>query len=302
MSILVVGSVAFDSIRTPFGEVENAQGGSALYFAVAASRFAPVRLVAVVGGDFQDRHLDVLAGRPIDLRGLSRLPGETFRWSGEYRYDMNEAVTRKTDLNVLERFRPQVPAEYRENDVVFLANIDPDLQSSVLDQVTRPKLVAADTMNFWIESRRDALERLLRRIDMLVINEGETRMLGGEVNIQRAARRVLEMGPKVLVVKRGEYGVLMFNGEDTFAAPGLPIETVTDPTGAGDTFSGGMMGWLARSGDYSDAGLRRAVVYGSVMASFTVEDFGLGRLKTVSDADVEARFGLFERLTRLQRL
>jgi sugar/nucleoside kinase (ribokinase family) len=297
VSILVVGSVAFDAIKTPFGEVGAAQGGSAVYFSLAASCFTEVKLVAVVGEDFGIEHRSVFKDRPIDLAGLVRVSGKTFRWSGEYRFDMNEATTLKTELNVLEGFSPEVPAEYRETPFLFLANIDPDLQRRVLSQVKRPRFVAADTMNFWIDSKRESLERLLPELDALVINEGEARMLGRDVNLRKAARNILKDGPRTLILKRGEHGVLMFNGDRVFAAPGMPLETVVDPTGAGDSFAGGMMGRIAATGDLSDAGLRQALVYGSTMASFTVEDFGVKRLASVSKTEIAERYRSFEELT-----
>jgi sugar/nucleoside kinase (ribokinase family) len=303
MNLLVVGTVAFDSISTPFGDAPDTQGGSATYFSVAASHFAKVRLVSVVGDDFEDQHMQVFEGRSIDTSGLARVPGKSFRWKGEYHHDMNEAQTLDTQLNVLESFEAKVPDSYKDSDVVFLANIDPDLQQHVLDQMTAPKLVAADTMNYWIDSKRKSLESLLKRIDCLVINEGECRMLGETTNILKAGRSILDMGPKTLVVKRGEYGVIMMSQDGgVFAAPGLPLEEVVDPTGAGDSFAGGMMGYLSKHETLDDDSLRRALVWGCVMASHTVEGFGLQRLRSVTSDDLDARVKEFERLTHLQRL
>ena len=303
MSVLVVGSIAFDSIATPFGQVDKAQGGSATYFSLAAAQFTDVRLVGVVGEDFEDRHMGVFGGRRIDTSGLVRAPGKTFHWKGAYEYDMNEAHTLATELNVLEGFSAAVPEAFRDSPYVFLANIEPRLQLHVLDQVKAPRFVAADSMNYWMQSRLGDLKLLLKRVDCLVINEGEARMLGGTTNIRKAGRLILDMGPRILVVKRGEYGVIMMNGEGrVFAAPGLPLEEVVDPTGAGDSFAGGMMGYLAHGGDLSDVGFRRALVAGSVMASFTVEGFGLSRLETVTAADLSRRFGEFSTLTHFERL
>ncbi len=297
MEILVVGSVAFDSVETPFGQQDEVLGGSATYFSTAASFFTGVRLVAVVGEDFPDQHRTFLAGRNIDLSGLQVAPGKTFRWKGRYGFDLNEAQTLETHLNVFEGFQPQLPENFRDSEVVFLANIDPELQLEVVRQVRRPRLIACDTMNFWIGGKRDALIKTLREVDILVINEGETRQLAGEANLVKAARSILAFGPKTLVVKRGEYGVLVFTAHSIFSAPAYPLEEVFDPTGAGDTFAGGFIGHLAATGDFSEAGVRRATVFGSVMASFTVEDFSLDRLRRVKWAEIEERFRKFQALT-----
>jgi len=302
MSLLVVGSMAFDSVKTPFGERENAIGGSATYFSVSASYFTDVRLVAVVGSDFPESELEFLAGRKIDLSGLERSEGETFRWKGEYGDDLNAARTLDTRLNVFESFRPQVPCSFRESEYVFLANIDPGLQASVVGQVSAPRLVACDTMNFWIEGKREALIETFGMVDMVIINEGEVRELAGETNILKAARKILGMGPKTLVVKRGEYGALLIRSDTVFSAPGLPIEDIFDPTGAGDSFAGGFMGYLSRSGDLSESALRRAVVYGSVMASFNVESFSFDRMRDLGRAEIDARYREFSELAHFDRL
>jgi len=296
VSILVVGSVAFDSIKTPFGQATEVVGGSANYFSVAASFFSPVRLVAVIGEDFPAAHLDFLRGRGIDLAGLQRVPGKTFRWVGEYGRDFNEARTLDTQLNVFAEFTPKIPEAYRDPEVVFLANIDPDLQRDVLAQVKRPALVALDTMNYWIAGKPDALRRTLALVDLLVINDAETRQLAGEANLVRAARTIQSWGPRTLIIKRGEYGALMLNGADWFAAPALPLDTVQDPTGAGDCFAGGTIGALARGMRFDDAALRRAMIYGSVMASFNVEAFSLDRLRTLTAPEIQERFQAFRRL------
>jgi len=302
MSVLVVGSVAFDSVKTPFGQVEEVLGGSGTYFSTSASFFTDVKLVAVVGEDFPAEHLDFLRSRNVDLAGLKTAEGRTFRWKGRYDYDLNEAQTLETHLNVFESFRPELPPEYRDADYVFLANIDPELQLEVLNQVKRPKLVACDTMNFWIGGKREALLKTLRHVDILVINEGETRQLAEEPNLVKAARSILAMGPKTLVVKRGEYGVIMFSEHSIFSAPAYPLESVFDPTGAGDTFAGGFIGYLISTGNLSESNMRQAIVFGSVMASFTVEDFSLDRVKTLEYGEIEERFRKFKLLTEFEGL
>jgi len=297
MGIVVVGTVAFDTVETPFGKGENILGGSGTYFSTSASFFSDVSLVAVVGEDFPGEHLEFLRSRDINLDGLQRIPGKTFHWTGKYGFDLNEAQTLDTQLNVLMDFNPQLPDSYRDTEVLFLANIDPELQLKVLDQVKGPKLVACDSMNFWISSKPEALKEVMTRVDIVVINEGEARMLTGEPNLVKAARKILSLGCKRLVVKRGEYGVLMFSGDDVFAAPAYPLEDVFDPTGAGDTFAGGFMGYLANTGDYSEEGMRQALVFGSVMASFNVEAFSLDRMKRLEFREIEARYRSFRELT-----
>ncbi len=302
MSILVVGSVALDTVKTPFGRVEEALGGSATYFSTSASYFTDVKVVAVVGEDFPEKHVNFLKTRRVDLKGLGRVPGRTFRWEGFYDYDLNKAHTMKTELGVFETFRPEIPQEYRDAEVVFLANIDPVLQRNILSQVKAPKLVAADTMNFWIESKRDELVETLKLVDILTINDAETRELAGEPNLVKAARKIIGMGPRTLIVKRGEYGVLMFNGANTFSAPAYPLESVFDPTGAGDTFAGGFMGYIASIMDWKDGNLRKALVMGSVMASFAVEDFSLGGISALDYREIEKRFREFKRLSHFEDL
>jgi sugar/nucleoside kinase (ribokinase family) len=302
MSLLVVGSMAFDSVKTPYGEREDAIGGSATYFSVSASYFTQVRLVAIVGSDFPQGELDFLADRNVDLAGLERSEGETFRWKGEYGYDLNTAHTLDTQLNVFQDFRPQVPAAFSESEFVFLANIDPELQASVVEQVKSPRLVACDTMNFWIEGKRDELIETFGMVDMVVINEGEVHELSGESNVLKGSRKILEMGPKTLVVKQGEYGALLFQKDSVFSAPGLPLEEIYDPTGAGDTFAGGFMGYISSKGDMSPAALRRAVIFGSVMASFNVESFSYDRLRTLTQSEIEGRYHQFSDLAHFDRL
>jgi sugar/nucleoside kinase (ribokinase family) len=290
MGILVIGSVAFDSIETPFGKVDEVLGGSATYFSTSASFFTDVSLVAVVGEDFPDKHRQMLVDRGVDLAGLQTAPGQTFRWKGRYGFDLNEAHTLDTQLNVFETFRPEIPTSYKDAEYVFLANIDPELQLEVLKQVERPKLIACDTMNFWIEGKREALIETLKHVDVLVINEGEARQLAEEPNLRKAAQAILGMGPKSLVIKRGEYGVIMFTEHSIFSAPAYPLEEVFDPTGAGDTFAGGFVGYLASTRNLTEANIRQAVVFGSVMASFTVESFSLDRLKELQYKEIEDRF------------
>ena len=301
-SILVVGSVAFDSVKTPFGEAENVLGGSATYFSVSASYFSPVNVVGVIGKDFTEEHQTIFKRHNIDTSGLVQTDGETFRWKGQYGFELNEAQTLDTKLNVLETFDPKIPDSYRDSEYVFLGNIDPVLQVKVLDQIKNPKLVACDTMNFWISGKLDDLKKTLRRIDMLVINDGEARMLSGEANLVQAANKIRAMGPKRLIIKRGEYGVLMFNDDAIFGAPAFPLEEVFDPTGAGDTFAGGLMGHLAQADSLDDQTLRQAIVFGSVMASFNVEEFSLNKLSKLTKTEIQGRFEQFKKLTHFESL
>jgi len=302
MSLLVVGSVAFDSVKTPFGEADEVLGGSATYFSTSASYFTDVRLVAVVGEDFPEEHLTFLKGRGINIDGIERRPGRTFRWKGEYSYQLNEAKTLETELNVFESFHPNLPEAYRDSPIVFLANIDPSLQLEVLKQVDKPKLTACDTMNFWIEGKLDALIETLVSVDILIINDGEARELAREVNLVKAAKKIRAYGPRILVVKQGEYGALMFNEAAIFSAPAFPLENVFDPTGAGDSFAGGFMGYLARCEEVNDASIRQAVVYGSTMASFNVEDFSLDRMRALKQEEIKSRFQAFKALTAFENI
>lgn len=298
MSLLVVGSVAFDSIQTPYGKVENALGGAATYFSVSASWFTPVRVVAVVGEDFGAQEMAVFARRGIDTEGLEHAPGKTFRWSGEYSGAMNEAKTLDTQLNVFEKFSPRVPASYASSEFVFLANIHPALQLHVRQQLRGARAVGLDSMNLWIRETPEELKKVLAEVDILIVNETEARMLSGEVHLSRAAAALRKMGPGIVAIKRGEYGANLFAENSAFSAPGLPLHEVRDPTGAGDTFAGGFMGYIAKCGDLSESNLRRAVIYGSVMASFVVEDFGLGRMLTLDASQIAARFRDFQNLTQ----
>jgi len=302
MSLLAVGSVALDSLETPFGRREDVLGGSASYFSVCASFFGPTRMVAVVGEDFPEEHVRFFASRGIDLAGLVRQPGRTFRWKGRYEFDLNTAHTLDTQLNVFAQFRPDLPAHYRDSEYVFLGNIDPDLQRNVLDQVRAPRFVACDTMNFWISSKRESLLKTLKRVDLLFVNDAEARQLAGEHNIVQAARRILSFGPRAVVVKRGEYGALFFSGDEVFAASAYPLPAVFDPTGAGDSFAGGFMGYVARQRREDPGTLRRAIVLGSVLASFTVEQFSLDRLRALAPAEIRARFGEARQLAHFDDL
>ena len=319
-SILAVGSVAYDSVKTPFGKAEEVLGGSATFFSVVASFFCRVNLVACVGEDFRREDVEFLESRNVDLEGLEYMEGRTFRWKGEYSYDLNEAHTLETELNVLSNFRPKIPKKYRDSEYVFLGNIDPTLQREVLSQVEKPRLVACDTMNYWIEGRFQSLVKTLKQVGILIINDAEARQLANEVNMLRAARKILGWGPRILVIKRGEYGVLMFQvqGEQSldqgsaldvpvsegdlsiFGAPAYPLEDVFDPTGAGDSFAGGFMGYLAGVNRLDTQALRQATIFGSVMASFCVEKFSLDRLRELTYTEIELRYKEFREMTHFE--
>jgi sugar/nucleoside kinase (ribokinase family) len=301
VSLLVVGSVAFDCLESPYGKVERAVGGAATYFAVAASFFAPVHLVAIVGDDFSKEDAAVFRGRPIDIEGLERTTGKTFFWSGRYSQNLNERVTLATELNCFAEFKPRLPEKYRNSKYVFLANIAPDLQRDVLHQVkVKPKIAAMDTMNYWIERTNAELRETLKHVDILMINDTETRELSSEHNLLRAAKHIFKMGPSTLVVKRGEYGAMMVDKHGIFCVPAFPLEEPHDPTGAGDSFAGGFMGYLSSVGSKSDAFLRRAMVYGSVLGSFAVEQFGLDRLLLLKKAEIHGRARHFAKLTQFK--
>ncbi len=297
MSILVVGTVAFDSIETPHGSAERVLGGSASYFAVAASYFSPVQMVGVIGQDFPAEYLDIFSRHGVNIEGLKREKGETFHWRGRYHEDLNVRDTVELHLNVLSGFVPRLPESYRDAEYLFLGNIDPAMQMEVLNQLRQVRLVACDTMDHWIQGSARELRKVLGRTEMLIINDSEARLLSEDHNIVRAARSILKMGPKVVLIKRGEYGVLQFSDSSIFATPAYPLEEVFDPTGAGDSFAGGFLGHLARSRDYNRGDLRRAIVYGSVVASFTVEGFGLKRLTMLSHPEIEERYQRFIELT-----
>ena len=307
MSILVVGSVGLDDVETPSGARHHTLGGACTYFAAGASLYAPVHLVAVVGTDFPQEHIDFMAARGIDLSGLQIVEGKTFFWAGRYGEDLNNAETLDTQLNVFADFHPLIPPDLAHAEFVFLANIDPDLQIEVLQQMSRPRLTALDSMNYWITSKREALAKAISMVDIALLNEHEVRLFAEEPNLIRAGRAVLSLGPKALVIKRGEHGAMLMTrgsclGEALFLSPAYPLERVVDPTGAGDTFAAGFMGFLARHGTVSLEALRRAVVHGTVLASFTVEDFSIDRLRTLSPTEVQARYNEFRYLTHFESL
>ena len=302
MTVLVVGSVALDSVETPFGKADNVLGGSGTFFSASASHLAPVQLVGVVGSDYPvDTLTQAFHSRPVDLAGLERADGSSFRWRGRYRHDLNVAETLETHLGVFSNFKPKIPEQFRSAPFVFLGNIDPRLQLEVLTQVAKPKLVACDTMNFWIESRRPDLLKLLGHVDLITLNDAEARQLTEEFNLVKAARWIMARGPKLVIIKKGEHGAFMFTDSSIFYAPAYPLESVFDPTGAGDSFAGGFMGYLARCGDISDANLRRAVVHGCAMGSFAVERFSVNRLIEVTPAEIRARVADFYRLTSFEQ-
>ena len=302
MSLLVVGSVALDSVETPFGARENVLGGSATYFAASASLLTKVSVVGVIGDDFPVAQLQFLRDRGVSLDGLEKVAGKTFRWKGKYGFDLNAAETLDTQLNVFEKFEPKLSAEQKAAERIFLGNIDPVLQLRVLEQTSKARLVCADTMNYWISSKREKLLQLLPRVDVLMVNDGEVRQLAGESNVLKAARAAQKMGATAVVVKRGEYGAILVTGEHTFYAPAYPLADVVDPTGAGDTFAGGFLGLLDRLGTSDPAALRQAVVMGSTIASFTVEQFSLDRLRDLDLKQVRHRFDSFRQLTHFDEL
>ena len=296
--VLVVGSVALDSVETPYGSQEETLGGSATYSSVSASFFTLVNLVGVVGVDFPKAHLNLLKRRHIDLEGLEIRKGKTFRWKGRYGYDLNVAFTLATELNVFEQFNPCLPEKYRKVSYIFLANIDPDLQLSVLKQLNHPQFVALDSMGFWIEKKKRSLLQLLKKVDLVLLNDQEARMLTGNTNLAKAGKELIRMGPQMVLIKKGEHGVLFFTKDFVFSTPAYLLETIKDPTGAGDTFAGGFMGYLAKGEKRDVASIRKAIIYGSVMASFSVEDFGLNRLLTLKTSEIQKRFNEFKLFTR----
>ena len=302
MSILVVGSLAFDDIETPFGRSDNTLGGSSTYIALSSSYFSDeIKLVGVVGNDFVDDHFRLLHNSGIDTKGIQVIEnGKTFRWSGRYHYDMNTRDTLDTQLNVFADFDPHIPAQYRESKYVCLGNIDPELQMKVLDQVSDPELVILDTMNFWIEGKPEELKKTLERVDIFILNDSEARLLSGDPNLVKSARIIRNMGPETLIIKKGEHGALLFTDNGIFAAPAYPLESIYDPTGAGDTFAGGFLGHLARTGEHNDTELRKAVLYGSAMASFCVEKFGTEKLANLELLEIEDRYQSFLDLSKIE--
>jgi len=303
VSLLVVGSLALDTIETPFGKVEETLGGSATYISTAASYFAsPVNLVGVVGGDFPKAGIDFLVSRNIGIEGIETIQGgKTFRWSGRYHYDLNMRDTLYTHLNVFEQFDPKIPEAYKRSKYVCLGNIDPVLQRRVLEQIDRPKLVVGDTMNFWIEGKRDELIKTIALLDVLIINDSEARLLADEANLFRAAKKILTLGVKILIIKKGEHGALLITSTTVFSAPAYPLENIFDPTGAGDTFAGGFIGYLAKTDDISDENLKKAVIYGSAMASFCVEQFSLDALRELNYLKIQDRYWEFRTLSNFEK-
>ncbi len=299
MSILVVGSIAYDTVETPFGKVDNALGGSTLYFSAAASLFSPVNVVGVIGSDFDTSHLEFLKKRSVNFDGLYTEKGDTFRWGGRYHSNMNQRDTLFTYLNVFENFNPQIPEQYKKARYVFLANIAPELQLQVLEQIEKPQLVVLDTMNFWISGKRDALEKVVRQSDIVIMNDEEVLEFTGEVNIIKAVKAICALGPDKVVVKKGEHGALLYSGSGSFFfTPAYPVEKVVDPTGAGDSFAGGFLGYIARANNTSEDTIRKALVFGCTMASFTVEDFSLDNLKKLDNNRLDKRFDEMKELTR----
>jgi len=297
MSILVVGSVALDTIKTPFGKAEEALGGSATYFSASSIFFSPVQLVAVVGKDFPKKYIALFKKRGIDLQGLTIKEGKTFRWEGEYGWDFSNPKTIATHLNVFAEFNPKIPETYKNCEYVFLANVDPQIQAKVLDQITKPRLVACDTMNYWIENKREYLLKLLKRVDIFLLNESEAKELTQEANLVVAGKKIGKLGPKIIIIKKGEHGALLFSENRIFCAPAFLLESVYDPTGAGDTFAGGFMGYLSKCKKYNQAALRNAVIHGTIMATFAVEDFSLKRLYSITASDIDKRIKKFRELT-----
>ena len=296
MGILVIGSVALDSVQTPSGKRDDVLGGSATYFSIAASYFTDVSMVAVVGEDFPEENIEFLRRKGVDISGLERRQGKSFRWKGEYGPDLNTCITLDTQLNVFADFSPKLLGSHCAKEYVFLGNIDPALQRLVLTQMKRPRLIGCDTMNYYIENAKDSLLQTLSQIDLLIINDSEVRLIAGDSNVIRASKKILNLGPKTLVVKRGEFGALMFNSNSIFSVPALPMEEVVDPTGAGDSFAGGLMGYLAASGSGDDSAMRKAMVFGSVMASFNVMDFGTQKLASLTYPEIQARYREFHKL------
>lgn len=300
MEIMVVGSVALDSIKTPFGEVTEILGGSATHFSCSASNFAKVKLVGVVGTDFPQEHIDFLKTRGIDTTGLEVVDGKTFRWRGYYEYDLNHAHTLETQLNVFESFSPKIPESYGSSEVVFLANIDPELQLEVLKQAGSPTFSVCDTMNYWIETKHGSLKEIIKQVDLCLMNDSEAREFCKSFSLLDSARQLLALGPDTVILKKGEHGALMFTDSTHFSAPAYPLEEVADPTGAGDSFAGGFLGHLAKTEDFSEANIRRAIIYGSVMASYNVEGFGAERLVRLTWPEIEARYQEFKAISSFE--
>ena len=302
MTVLIVGSIGLDTVETPFGKKKDVLGGSAVHASVSSSFYAETAMVGVAGSDFPQEHLEFLKARRIDVSGINILPGETFRWSGYYEYDMNQAHTRETKLNVYKLFDPKIPDNLKDSEYVFLANLDPESQLKVLDQLAGPKMVAMDTMNYWINTKREALHSVIKRVDFVLMNDGEARQFMETPNIPIAASRPLKLGAKAVVIKKGEHGALLFADGIHFSAPSYPQDMLRDPTGAGDSFAGGFIGYLAKTGDLSEGNIRRAIIVGSAMASFNVEDFSLDRMKRLKNKEIMERFDEFRRFSEFEAL
>ncbi|MFH1683554.1 MAG: PfkB family carbohydrate kinase [Candidatus Margulisiibacteriota bacterium] len=302
MSVLIVGSIGLDTIETPFGKKKDILGGSAIHASVSSSFYTDTAMVGVAGSDFPKEHLEFLRSKNIDVSGIQILPGETFRWSGYYEYDMNQAHTKDTRLNVYSLFDPKIPDKLKDSEYVFLANLDPELQLKVLSQIKKPKLVAMDTMNFWINNKREALKEVIKGVDVVLMNDGEARQFMETPNIPIAAKKLLKLGAKSVIIKKGEHGALLFSDGTHFSAPSYPQDMLRDPTGAGDSFAGGFIGYLAKTDDISEANIRRAIIVGSVMASFNVEDFSLDRMKRLKHKEIADRFDEFRRFSEFEAL
>lgn len=302
MSVLIVGSVALDTIKTPFGSVKEALGGSAIYASYAASFFSPVKVVGVVGDDFPKKYLQQLAKRNIDISGIEIKEGKTFRWSGWYDYDLHHAHTISTELNVFSKFSPKIPEHFKKVGYVFLANIDPDLQLSVLKQVNRPKIVVADTMNYWIENKFLSLKKVIKKTNIMLVNDGEARQITKKFNLLEASREILKQGADIIIIKKGEHGCLMVKGKEIFCAPAFPLEVISDPTGAGDSFAGGFVGYLSRERKITTQTIRKAIIWGSVIASFNVEGFGLERLFSLTYREINKRYQQFKKLVHFEKV
>ncbi len=300
--ILVVGSIAFDTIKTPFGNVENILGGSAVHFSISASIIAEVGIVGVVGMDFSKSYIEYLQKKGIDTEGVKKVSGKTFRWEGYYEYDMNQAHTIKTELNVFKNFHPDIPEKYKTAKYVFLANIDPDLQLEVLNNIKNPKLVVSDTMNYWIENKKDRLIEVIKRTDIMLINDSEICQLFHTTNLVKAAKRIMSLGPKIVIIKKGEHGAIMFTQDSIFIAPAFPLEEVVDPTGAGDSFAGGFVSFLSKTQKLSENNLRKAVIFATVIASFTVTDFGTRALDSIQYTDIKNRYIELMKYTKFKKL
>ncbi len=300
MSVLVVGSVGIDSVQTPFGEVFDVLGGSCIYASISCSFFSCPKILSVAGSDFPDEHLRLLKSYEIDTEGLRILPGKTFRWKGFYTYELNEAKTLETKLNVLSDFDVNLPVSYKDSKYIFLGNIDPELQIQVIEQIENPILIVLDTMNYWIENKKDALKKAIKRVNIMVLNDGEAREFTGEPNLVKASAKIRQFGPEIVIIKKGEHGCLMFSDKGIFSAPAYPLENIFDPTGAGDTFGGALIGYLAEVNGKGDDHLRRAIIFGSVMASFVVEEFSINRMKTLTWDMIKERYYQFKKLSHFE--